>query len=97
MHIGTEVANAFAAFTAEHHRPRPFFIHSDRHKRETLIILQPNIEPRLMLLDQGVLEQQSFDFVAYFNPLNFVGKAHHARSTGMQSLWVCEVARNTRT
>ena len=68
--VRPEVAGALALAAAHHHRPRPLLVDGDRQERVALVVAQPDVEPRVVLLDERVLEHQRLDLVAHRRPLD---------------------------
>ena len=48
----------------------PFLVERDREERVRLVVLQPDVEPRAVLLDEVELEEQGLDLVADLDPLD---------------------------
>ena len=59
-----EVADALALAAPQHHRPRPLLVEGDREVRVGLVVLQPDVEAGLVLLDEVELEEERLDLVA---------------------------------
>ena len=72
-----EVADALAVLAAHHHRPRPLLVERDREVRVRLVVLQPDVEPRLVPLDQVELEEERLDLVLGDDPLDVIRGLHH--------------------
>ena len=79
--VGTEVADALALGPPHHHGPRPLLVEGDREVRVGLVVLQPDVEPGPVLLDEVVLEEQRLDLVAHRDPLDRVGGVDHLRGS----------------
>ena len=63
VRVRTEVADALALLAAQHHRPRPLLVERDREVRIRLVVLQPDVEARPVLLDEVELEEERLDLV----------------------------------
>ena len=72
-----EVAHALAVLAAHHHRPRPLLVERDREVRVRLVVLEPDVEARLVPLDEVELEEERLDLVLGDDPLDVVGRLHH--------------------
>ena len=68
--IGTEVAGSLALLASHHLRARPLVTERHREIRVALVVDQPHVETRTVLLDQVVFQHQGFDVVADLNPLD---------------------------
>ena len=79
-----EVADALALLAPHHHRPRPLLAHGHREERIRLVVLQPDVEPRLVRLDELVLEEERLDLVAHLDPLDRLGRRHHLAGARQQ-------------
>ncbi len=75
--VGAEVADALALRSPHHHGPGPLLVEGDREVGVRLVVLQPDVEPRPVLLDEVELEEQRLDLVADRDPLHGVGRADH--------------------
>ena len=73
----TEVADSLAVLAAHDHRTRPLLVEGDREVRVRLVVLEPDVEPRLVPLDQVELEEERLDLVLGDDPLDVVGGLHH--------------------
>ncbi len=91
--VRTEVAHALAPQTAHDHRPRPLVVECDGEERIALVVAQPDVEARLVPLDQRVLEHQRLDVVADLDPLDGLGGRDHLRSSGRERGRALEVVR----
>ena len=83
MWIRTKISSALALCSAHHYCPRVFLVNCHREKRITLVITKPHVKTRMMLLDEGVLKNECFHFISYFNPFHGVSRLHHCSGTGM--------------
>src|SRR3546814_20020991 len=90
-----EVADALALAAAHHHGAGPLVVHRDREERVALVVAEADVEARLVLLDQRVLEHQRFDVVADLDPLDGLCCGHHLRGAGRQRRRLHEVVRST--
>ncbi len=94
--VGPEVADALALAPPHHHRARPLLVEGDGQERVALVVLQPDVEPRLVLLDEAELEHERLDVVADLDPLDRLGGGHHRRRAGREAGGVHEVVREPR-
>ncbi len=93
MRVRTEVAHALALGAAQHHRPGPLLVESDREVRVRLVVLQPDVEARPVLLDEVVLEEERLDLVAGDDPLDPLGGQHHLTRAFLEQMGLEEVVR----
>ena len=91
--VRTEVPRALALATAHHERPRPLLVDGHREERIALVVAQPDVEPRVVLLDQRELEHQRLDLVAHRRPLDRLRSLDHLARAGMEILRRLEVVR----
>ena len=77
VRVRAEVARALALAAAHDQRPRPLLVDRHGEERVRLVVAQPDVEPRLVLLDQRVLEHQRLDLVADGRPLDGLGGLDH--------------------
>src|SRR5439155_395088 len=82
--VGTEVAGARKAHAAHYKYPRERLAHGDRDARIALVIREPDVEARLVLLDQVVLEEQRLRLARHHDGLE-VGDRHVRRASGCRS------------
>ena len=82
--VGPEVADALAPRAPHHPRPGPLVVDRDGEERVALVVDQPDVEPRPVLLDEGVLEHERLDVVADLDPLDGLGGRHHLGGAGRQ-------------
>ena len=82
--VGPEVADALAPSAAHHPRPGPLVVDRDREERVALVVDQPDVEARPVLLDEAVLEHERLDVVADLDPLDGLGGRHHLGGAGRQ-------------
>ena len=75
--VGPEVPDPLALPPPHDRRTGPLLVDGHRQPRIALVILQPDVEPRLVLLDQIVLEQQGLGLGADHHPLDVVGLVDH--------------------
>ena len=68
--VRPEVLDSLAALAAHHHGPWPFLVGRDGEVREALVVAEPDVEPRLMLLDERVFEHDRGDIVRGDDPLD---------------------------
>ena len=89
--VGAEVAHAAAFAPPDHRRLGPVVVHGQRQPRVALVVLEPDVEPRLELLDQIVLEQERLGLGPDDHPLDVVGGLHHLSGAPSQVGWILEV------
>ena len=89
--VRTEVAHALALPPPHHHGPGPLVAHGHGQERVALVVAQPDVEPRPVLLDEAVLEHERLDLVADLDPLDGLGGGHHRRGAGRHVAGVLEV------
>ena len=94
--VGTEVASSLSLVAPHHCCARPIIINRHRKERVTLVVPKIDIEPRLMLFDQAVLEHERFELIANLDPLHGFGRGHHLCGTGSQVDRILEIVRQTR-
>ncbi len=75
--VRAEVADTLALRPPHHHRPGPLLVEGDGEVGVGLVVLQPDVEARAVLLDQVEFEEEGLDLVADGDPLHRVGGAHH--------------------
>ncbi len=85
MGVGTEVAHALALGAPHHHGPGPFLVEGDGEVRVGLVVLQPDVEARAVLLDEVELEEEGLDLVTDGDPLDGVGGADHLHGAFRQA------------
>ncbi len=83
------VALALGAAADEH--PRELLRPGDRHPRVGLVVAVLDVEPRVELLDPGVLQLQRLQFVADQRPFHLRGGAHHGLGAEVQACGIGEV------
>ena len=87
----TEVADALALLPPHDQRPGPLLADGDREERVRLVVLQPDVEARLVRLDELVLEEERLDLVADLDPLDRLGRRDHLPGARQQRRRVAEV------
>ena len=97
VRVRPEVLGALALAAAHHQRPRELLVERDRQERVALVVAQPDVEPRPMLLDEAVLEHQRLDLVADLDPLHRLRGGHHLRRPRMHVARILEVVRQPLT
>ena len=75
VRVRAEVADPGALAAPDHRRPRPLVVDGQGQPRVALVVLQPDVEAGLELLDQVVLEEQGLGLGAHHHPLDVVGLA----------------------
>ena len=90
------VADPLPLAPPHHHRPRPLLVEGDGQERIALVVTEPDVEAGLVLLDQGVLEQQRLDVVADLDPLDGLGVGDHLRRPQGQARRAVEVVGQAR-
>ncbi len=93
VRVRPEVPGALALATAHHQRPGELLVDRDRQERIALVVAEPDVEPRPVLLDEAVLEHQRLDLVAHLDPLHRLRRRHHLRGPRMHVARVLEVVR----
>ena len=91
--VRPEVARALALAPAHHQRPRPLLVDGHGEERIALVVAQPDVEPRVVLLDQRELEHQRLDLVAHRRPLDRLRGLDHLAGARMEILRRLEVVR----
>ena len=91
MRVRAEVAGALALAAAHDHRPGELLVDRDGEERIALVVAQPDVEPRPVLLDEAVLQHQRLDLVAHFDPLDSGCRGHHLGGARVQVARVLEV------
>ena len=77
MGVRAEVPHPLALGAPHHHRPGPLLVEGDGEIGVGLVVLQPDVEPGPVLLDEVELEEERLDLVAHRDPLDGVGDADH--------------------
>ena len=95
VRVRPEVPDALTLATAHHHRPWPLLVHRHRQERVRLVVPEPHVEPRIVLLDQRVLEHQRLDLVAHDRPLDRLCRLDHLPGPRMQVARRLEVVRES--
>ena len=93
MAVRPEVAHALALATPHDHRPGPRLVDGDGEERVALVVAQPDVEPRAVLLDQRPLQHQRLDLVAHRRPLDGLGHFDHLGRPRGHVPGVAEVVR----
>ena len=70
VRVRAEVAHALALGAAHHLQPRVLLVQRHRQRRVGLVVAVADVEPRVELLDPGVLELQRLDLGAHDRPLD---------------------------
>ena len=92
MRVGPEVAHALALGPAHHLQPRVLLVERDGQARVALVVAVADVEPRVELLDPGVLQLQRLDLGADDGPLDAGRGGHHLLGARVQVREVGEVA-----
>ena len=72
--VRAEVAGALALAAPHHQRPRPLVVDGHGEERVALVVAEPDVEPRIVLLDEAELEHERLDLVADRRPLDRLGR-----------------------
>ena len=91
--VGAEVAGPLALGAATDHHPRELVADGHREPRVGLVVAVLHVEPRVELLDPGVLQLQRLDLGVDHRPVDAGGGRHHRRGAGVQVADVLEVRR----
>ncbi len=75
--VRAEVPRPLALAPAHHQRPWELLVDGDGEERIALVVTQADVEARVVLLDQRVLEHQRLDLVAHRGPLDGLGEGDH--------------------
>ena len=91
--VGPEVAvlGAPARAAPPDRRPGPLVPLGQHEERVALVVTQPHVEARLVLLDEAVLEHERLDVVADLDPLDALGRGDHLGRPRSQAGRVLEV------
>ena len=85
------VLGAAARAAPADRRPGPLVIFGEHEERVALVVPKPDVEARLVLLDEAVLEHQGLDVVADLYPLDAFGAGDHLGRPRSQSRRVLEI------
>ncbi len=91
--VRAEVARALALRSTHDRGAGPLVVQGDGQERVALVVAQADVEPRLVLLDEAVLEHERLDVVADLDPLDGLRRGHHLGGAGGQVPGVLEVVR----
>ena len=91
--VRAEVAGALALRTAADHHPGELVADGHRQPRVGLVVAVLHVEPRVELLDPGVLQLERLDLGLHDRPLDAGGGRHHRGRAGVQVADVLEVRR----
>ena len=94
--VGAVVLHALLLRAAPDHDPRELLVHGDREPGVGLVVAVLHVEPRVELLDPGVLQLQRLDLGRDHGPLDRGRGRHHRRRAGVQVRDVLEVRRQPR-
>ena len=94
--VGAEVPGALALVTAHHLHPRDVVAHRHREVGVGLVVAVLDVEPRVELLDPGVLELQGLDLGAHHGPLDAGRRGDHRLGPRVQRGQVLEVRGQPR-
>ena len=89
--VRAEVAGALALASPHDHGPRVLLVEGHGEERVALVVAQPHVEPRSVLLDEAVLEHERLDLVADLDPLDRHRGRHHLGRARVQVARVLEV------
>ena len=93
VRVRAEVAHALLLRAAADHHPRELLVERDREPRVGLVVAVLHVEPRVELLDPGVLELERLDLGLDDRPLDRSGRRDHPRGALVQVGEVLEVRR----
>lgn len=93
LRVGAEGAVALGAGAAGDLRPRHLLPHRQHQVRVGLVVAELDVEPRVVLLDPGVLEGEGLHLGADHGPLDPVRGGDHAPGALVQHREVLEVVR----
>ncbi len=91
--VGAEVAGAALLGAAADHHPRELLADGDREPRVGLVVAVLHVEPRVELLDPGVLELEGLDLGVHHRPVDTGRRGDHRRGALVQVADVLEVRR----
>ena len=91
--VGPEVAGALLLGTPADHHPRELVADRDREPGVGLVVAVLDVEPRVELLDPGVLQLERLDLGRDDGPLDAGGGRHHRGGALVQVADVLEVRR----
>ncbi len=89
--VRAEVPHALALGAAHHLQPGVLLVQGDRERGIGLVVAVADVEPRVELLDPGVLELQRLDLGADDRPLDARGRRDHLPGALVQVAEVGEV------
>jgi hypothetical protein len=84
VRVRTEVAHALLLGPAHHLDPRELLVEGHREARIRLVIPVLDVEPRVELLDPGVLQRERLDLVDHDGPLDAGRGGHHGLGARVQ-------------
>ena len=90
--VRAEVPIPALAPTPNHHCSGPLVKEGDREERVRLVVSQPYVEPRLMPLDEAVLQHERLDLGGDLDPLNGRSRGDHLGGAWMPPGGIAEVA-----
>ncbi len=91
MREGAEVADPLPVLSTHHHGAWPLLVERDGEVGIRLVVLQPDVEPRFVPLDQVELEKECLDLVLGDDPLDVIRGLHHLIRPLRQRRGRCEV------
>ena len=91
--VRAEVADPALLGAPAHHHPRELLVEGDREPRVGLVVAVLHVEPRVVLLDPGVLQLERLDLGVDHRPLHAGRGGHHRRGARVQVDDVLEVRR----
>ena len=95
MWVRAEIARAPSLGTTHNNCARIRLINGDRQKWIALVVTKSDIESWMVLLDQRMLKDQRFDFIAYLNPLNRLCCLHHRSCSRVELGRILEIIRQS--
>ena len=88
---GTEVARPVGAHLAGDREPRERLLHAHAHVRKALVVLEQDVEGRLILPDERRFQQQRLDFAVGEDGVEVDRPVHQLAPPGVEAL-VAEIA-----
>ena len=91
MRVRAEVPGAAPLGAAHHHHPGVLLVERDREVGVALVVPVADVEPRVELLDPGVLQLERLDLGAHHGPVHPGGRPQHGLGPRVQAGEVGEV------